>query len=174
MKIRLAEKEDLHRIVDIYNQSIPSKCSTADTELFNVDEKRDWFNSHIPDKYPIFVVEIDNNVVGWNSLSPYRGERQAFRHTLETSYYIDENYRGKGIGTSLLEYVIENSPKYGVKTLLTFIMAHNEVSIRLMNVNSEIWLNGYKFGFELWGKLPNIADFDEKEFSHFIFGKRVC
>ena len=163
IKIRIAEKKDLPKIVEIYNQAIPSQQATADTKLFDVEQKTEWFKNHLPDKYPIFVVELAAKVIGWNSLSPYRGGREALRHTLETSYYIDKNYQKRGIGSALIKYVIDNAAKYNVKTLLTFIMAHNKVSIKLMD----------KFGFEQWGKLPDVADFDGKEFSHFIFGKRI-
>jgi L-amino acid N-acyltransferase YncA len=50
-----------------------------------------------------------------------------------------------------------------IKTLITYILEQNEPSIGLMN----------KYGFERWGFLPKIADFDGKEFAHTIYGKRI-
>ncbi len=46
MLIRIAKKEDLPSINDIYNQSIPTKRSTADMDDITIEERRIWFNSH--------------------------------------------------------------------------------------------------------------------------------
>ena len=64
LNIRIAEKQDLPRIVEIYNQAITSKQATADTQLFTVEQKKEWFNNHLPDKYPIFVAEEAGQVIG--------------------------------------------------------------------------------------------------------------
>ena len=39
MLIRLAQMDDLPAIVDIYNQSIPSKQSTGDTQPVRVEDR---------------------------------------------------------------------------------------------------------------------------------------
>ena len=71
--IRFAIINDLERIVDIYNQAVPHKNATADLELIKRGQRISWFKEHNPESYPIFVKEIDGTVVGWCSLSPYRG-----------------------------------------------------------------------------------------------------
>jgi phosphinothricin acetyltransferase len=55
------------------------------------------------------------------------------------------------------------TPALGIQTLVGFVFSHNEPSIR--------WL--CSFGFEEWGKLPNIAEMDGKEYSISLFGKRI-
>jgi phosphinothricin acetyltransferase len=55
------------------------------------------------------------------------------------------------------------TPSLGIKTLIGYIFSHNEPSLRLFR----------SFGFEEWGKLPNIADMDGKEYSLSIVGKRI-
>lgn len=132
--------------------------------MTDVDSKLQWFVEHTSDKYPIFVSEVDNKVVGWISLSPYRYGREALRFTAEVSYYIDTNYHRKGIGSRLLDYIIEESPNYQVKTLFAIILEYNTPSIGLVK----------KFRFEQWGYLPRVADFDGKEYGHLYFGRRVC
>lgn len=163
VKIRIAKQEDLVRIVEIYNQAIPSHRSTGYISLLTVDDIQGWFDRHRPDFYPIYLAEIDKKVVGWNSISAYREKRLAFRFCAETSYYIDKDYQRQGIATQLLEHVIKECNHLQIKTLIAYILEHNLPSIGLME----------KFGFERWATLPNIADFDGKEVAHTIYGKRI-
>ena len=88
MNIRIAQAADLSRIVEIYNQAIPSMRSTADLSPLKAEDRMAWFAEHSPAKYPIFVAEIDGEVVGWCSLSAYRPGRMALRFTAEVSCYI--------------------------------------------------------------------------------------
>jgi L-amino acid N-acyltransferase YncA len=163
VKIRIANQQDIERIVEIYNQAIPTHKSTGFISLLTVEDIQDWFDRHKPDYYPIFVAEINGKVVGWNSISAYREKRLAFRFCAETSYYVDEAYHRQGIANLMLEHVISVCESLQIKTLIAYILEQNAPSIGLMN----------KFGFELWGTLPRIADFDGKEFAHTIYGKRI-
>ncbi|HDN27589.1 MAG TPA: N-acetyltransferase family protein [Thioploca sp.] len=163
MEIRLAHKSDLSRIVDIYNQSIPSMCSTGDLQPLDKNEQIPWFEEHIPTVCPIYVAEMNRLVVGYNSLSLYRGGRGAFRYVRETSFYVDNQFKKKGVASQLMEFVLRQCEILQVKTLITFVMAHNKPSIHLLK----------KYGFERWALLPNIADFNGKEFNHTIYGKRL-
>jgi L-amino acid N-acyltransferase YncA len=161
--IRIAKESDLKSIVEIYNQAIPLKKSTADLNPVTVEGREEWFKEHEADKFPIFVVEIDERIVGWVSLSPYRKGREALRHTFELSYYIDSDYKGKGLGNALLDFVIKKSSNYDVKTLIAIILEYNKPSLALVK----------KFKFEQWGYLPAIADFNGEECGHIYYGLRV-
>lgn len=162
--IRNAVINDLEAIVEIYNHAVKTNKSTADIEPVEVSSRLKWFEEHDLNKYPIFVYEEDNKVIGWISLSPYRPGRKAMRYTAEVSYYIHEEHQGRGIGSRLLEYVIQECPKYEIKTLFSIILEINDASIGLMR----------KFGFEQWAHLPNIADFYGRECGQVYYGKRVC
>jgi len=159
---RNATIDDLPIIVDIYNSTIPSRTVTGDTVPVSVDDKIDWFNEHTPEKRPLWIVEYKSKTCGWVSLQSFYG-RPAFNATAEISIYLHENYRGKGIGKKILNKVIEECPKLGIDTLLAFILAHNEPSIRLFS----------SFGFEKWGLLPQIANFDGVKRDLAILGKRI-
>ena len=160
--MRHATESDLPRIVVIYNSTIPTRQSTADTEEVSVESKKDWFRKHTPDKRPIIVHEIEGEVAAWLSFESFYG-RPAYDHTAEISIYVASKYRGKGLGRQFLQEAIEMTPSLGIKTLIGNIFSHNEPSLRLFR----------SFGFEEWGKLPNIADMDGKEYSLSIVGKRI-
>ena len=163
VNFRDASSKDLARIVEIYNTTILSRMVTADTEPVTVESRRKWFEEHHADKRPLWIIEnFDNDILGWVSFQSFYG-RPAYDATVEISIYLDTPQRGKGLGKEILKYCIQEAPKYGVKTLLGFIFAHNEPSLKLFR----------GFGFEDWATLPSIAVLDGEERGLMILGKRI-
>jgi len=160
--LRIASINDLPKIVEIYNSTISSRMVTADTELVTVEERLEWFQDHHPQKRPLWVVEYNNKICGWISLQSFYG-RRAYDATAEISIYIDQNFRGMGVGKKILGKVIEECPKLQIDTLLGFIFAHNEPSIHLF----------LSVGFERWGLLPGVAKLDGEKRDLMILGKRL-
>ena len=161
--IRLAQNADLPAIVEIYNQAIQTKHSTGDLEPLQVEDRLTWFREHLPDQYPIFVAEVQGQVAGWCSLSAYRPGRAAFRFTAEISYYIAFANQRQGIGTALMEHALTACPALQIRHLFAIVLEGNEGSIRLLK----------KMGFEKWGTLPRVADFDGKEVDHLYYGRHL-
>lgn len=160
---RDANISDLPRIVEIYNSTISSRIVTADTEDVSVESRQKWFDEHNPKQRPLWVIEDHSNqIIGWVSFQSFYG-RPAYEATAEISIYLDPAQRGKGIGKQVLQYCMENAPELGIKTLLGFIFAHNEPSLKLFSY----------FGFEDWGTLPNVAILNGQERSLKIVGKRI-
>ncbi|WP_295212338.1 GNAT family N-acetyltransferase [uncultured Chryseobacterium sp.] len=163
LKFRNATPEDLPKIVEIYNSTIPSRMVTADTEDITVESRVRWFHEHTPERRPLWMVEDQqDNVLGWVSFSSFYG-RPAYNGTVELSIYMAENSRGKGYGKKVLQYCIDNALKFDVKTLLGFIFLHNEPSLKLFR----------HFGFEDWGVFPDVAVLDGVERTLVILGKRI-
>ncbi|MGD1913274.1 MAG: GNAT family N-acetyltransferase [Rivularia sp. (in: cyanobacteria)] len=162
MIIRHGTENDLSAIVAIYNASIPSRMATADLEPVSVASRVNWFKRRSPKKHPIWVIEMEGVVAGWLSFQPFYG-RPAYHATAEVSIYIASVYHRRGLGELMLGEAIRQSPILGLNTLIGFIFAHNEASLKLFE----------KFGFERWGHLPGIADIDGVERDLVILGLRV-
>jgi phosphinothricin acetyltransferase len=163
LKFRDALITDLEKIVEIYNSTIPSRMVTADTESVSVESRKKWFDEHNSSKRPLWIVENKSNeIIGWVSFQSFYG-RPAYDATAEISIYLKTEQRCKGLGKQILQYCIDNVPKFGIKTLLGFIFSHNELSLKLFR----------SFGFEDWATLPNIAELDGQERSLKILGKRI-
>jgi L-amino acid N-acyltransferase YncA len=160
--MRIATKKDLSDIVAIYNSTIPTRQSTADTTEVTVESKLEWFRRHSPDKRPLWVREENGKVVAWVSFESFYG-RPAYEQTVEISIYISPEHTGKGLGRTLLEESLESAKQFDIKTIVGFIFSHNIPSINLFK----------SFGFEEWGNLPNVARMDGKEYSLSIVGKRI-
>ena len=163
MDIRIAHMEDLPAIVEIYNQAIATKSSTAEIIPVTVKDKTDWFNQHVPDRYPLFVAEVNHIVIGWTSLSPYRTGRDAFRHVAEISFYLHNDFHGKGLGTAMIAYTLGKSREYDFHQLIAMVLDKNSHSIHLLK----------KFGFERWAFMPDLANFDGETCAHVYYGLDV-
>ena len=165
---RLARRDDLPVIVDIYNSTVASREVTADTEPVSVASREVWFNEHTPERRPLWTIHdaadtADNPaVIGWMSYSNFYG-RPAYSGTAELSIYIAEEWRGKGLGKYCLEQAIAFAPEIRVHTLLGFIFGHNAPSLALFR----------KFGFDTWANFPRVANLDGVERDLIILGKRV-
>ncbi len=160
---RNATQNDLSSIVEIYNSTIASRVVTADLERVTVESKQRWYDEHSIDKRPLWmVINSLEQTIGWVSFQSFYG-RPAYDSTVEISIYLDPTQRGKGFGKIILNYCMNQAPKYNIKTLLGFIFAHNEPSLKLFK----------NFGFEEWANLPNIANLDGIERSLLILGKRI-
>ncbi len=145
--VRNATEADLPAIVEIYNQSIPGGWSTADTKLITVADRVEWFRKFDPARRPIWVAEIDGQIVAWASLSSFYAGRPAYDATAEISLYIGTAHHRRGIGGYLKRWVIAQCPLLGVTTLLSMHFDHNEATARL----------NQKLGFEECGHLREIA-----------------
>ena len=92
--IRPITKDDIADCLDIYNFEVVNGVATLDLESRTLPEWQEWYKAHQTSEHCIFVGLIDDVVVGYASLSPYR-TKDAFKSTVELSIYIHQEYRGK-------------------------------------------------------------------------------
>ena len=124
-EIREMLDTDWPNVSRIYQQGMDSDIATFETlcpswEAFN--------SSHTMNCR--YVAICDNNVIAWIALSLI-SERKAYCGVGNISIYIDNNYQGKGVGTALINHLIEKSEKEGYWTLQSSIMTVNKASIKL-------------------------------------------
>ncbi len=162
MTIRNAVEADLPTIVAIYNSIIPSRMVTADLEPVTVASRLPWLQAHDPAKRPIWVAEENGEILAWLSFDTFF-PRAAYDGTIMIALYVAEKHRRAGLGKQLLTRALTHAPTLGVHTVLGYIFAHNEPSLRLFAA----------FGFERWAHLPRVAKLDDTERDLIILGKRV-
>lgn len=157
-----AEQKDLKRIVGTYNSTIASRLVTADLVEVSVESREHWFKAHSPEKRPLWLVICDKEYAGWMSFNSFYG-RPAYDGTVEVSIYLEEKFRGKGLGKICLQKAITEAPKLNIHTLLGFIFSHNIPSTQLF----------YQFAFEKWAHLPGVAKMDLEMRDLLILGKKL-
>ena len=145
--IRLIAKDDVFACLSIYNYEVEHGVATLDLEPRTLEEWREWYNAHIDEHHPIIVGTIDDVVVGYASLSPYR-LKDAFKSTVELSIYIHQDYRGQGVATRLMEHILEmTKADTMIHNVVSVITAGNEGSTKLHN----------RFGFTYCGLTPEVG-----------------
>ena len=161
--IRIAGRSDLPAIVGIYNEAVADRFATADLDPITEEGHAEWFESHDARSHPIYVAEAGRAVVGWSSLTAYRGGRAAVRRTAEISYYVARAARRQGIGRALVEHALREAPGLGIHVLFGIILERNVGSIRLME----------RCGFVPWGRLPGVAEIEGELVAHVYYGRAV-
>jgi len=162
MIIRDASEADLPAIVEIYNEAIRGRISTAQLDEVSVEQRRSWFREHSAKAHPLWVAEIDGKIAGWFSFHPFI-KRAAYRGTAEISVYVSEKFRRVGLGKALLEKAMASSPGLKLHALVGYIFDHNEPSVRLFE----------QMGFERWGFLPRVALVDGVERGVVVMGRHI-
>jgi L-amino acid N-acyltransferase YncA len=145
VRIRRARLEDLPMITEIYNDAIIKTVATFDTKLKSIEEQKEWFETH-GERHPILVAEIENKVVGWASLSKW-SDRCAYSDVAEISLYIEEGYRGRGIGKKLTKIILREGKAAGLHTIIARVAEGNAHSIHILE----------KYGFNHIGIMKEVG-----------------
>ncbi|WP_316859647.1 N-acetyltransferase family protein [uncultured Cohaesibacter sp.] len=132
---------DSSDIMRIYAQGIRTGNSTFADQ---VPSWEDWDKAHLK---PCRIGAVaGGKLVGWAVLSPY-SQRQVYRGIAELSLYVDQEMNGMGIGTKLMQDLVQTSEKAGIWTLEARIFPENKTSIHLHE----------KFGFRYVGMREKIG-----------------
>jgi len=110
LTVRQATGEDIGSILEIYNQGIEDRIATLETEAKDRAYMEAWYQEH-QGRYSVLVAERDGRVAGWAALNPY-SHRCAYSGVADLSIYISREFRGQGIGASLLKH-LEGHAKAG-------------------------------------------------------------
>lgn len=143
-RIRLAIQEDVPAITDIYNYAVIHTTATQDLHPQGIEARMAWFLAHNPEELPVFVYEdtVSGRVMGWSALSWF-SERLGYNRTVENAIYLAPEAFGKGIGSQLLQHLIETARDLGYHSIIARMSAENAASRALHS----------KYGFEMIGIL---------------------
>jgi L-amino acid N-acyltransferase YncA len=103
--VRDATEADLPAIQAIYAHHVLHGVASFEETPPSVDDLRARHASVLSHGLPYMVAECDGAIAGYCYATPYR-PRAAYRNTIEDSIYIDNAFRGRGIGRVLLQALI--------------------------------------------------------------------
>lgn len=150
ISIRPANENDLQDILDIYNDAILNTTSVYNYTPHTLDMRREWFQQKQHENFPVFVAELNNQVVGFSTYGHFR-VWGAYKYTVEVSVYVSPHHRRKGIAKLLYPPLIERAKQQQFHVLVAGIDANNGISIRLheqfgFDTVAHFKEVGYKFG----------------------------
>lgn len=157
LQIREMHHSDWESVKAIYKLGIESGDATFETD---VPAWEAWDNGKLP--YGRLVAEIDGRTAGWVALSPY-SSRQVYKGVMEVGIYVDSRFQGNGVGSALLEAVLDVCLKEGVWTVQAGIFPENTASLSLHE----------KFGFRIVGRRERLAQLNGEWRDVMLLEKRL-
>ena len=129
---------------DIYAEGVATRNATFETVVPSARKLAEkWLPEHR------WVAEHDGTVVGWAAAAPV-SDRECYAGVAETSVYVTESARGRGVGKALLHRQVTEADRSGLWTLQTSIFPENRASIALH----------HSAGYRTLAVRPRIAQLD--------------
>lgn len=145
--IRPTTSDDIPAIQAIYAHHVMHGTGTFELDPPSVAAMQSRFLELSGRDYPYLTAEAAGEVVGYGYAGPFR-ERRAYRHTVEDSIYLHPDKRGLGIGSLLLQQLIEASTARDFTQMVALIGdSGNRASVALHA----------KWGFETTGTLRDVG-----------------
>ena len=129
VNLRLARPEDAQATREIYNTEVTGSTVTFDLVPRSIDEQLAWLDQR-SGAMAVVVAEIDGQVVGFASLSPYR-DRPAYATTVEDSVYVHADFRDRGVARALLAEILDIAATRGFHAVMARIVGGHDASIGL-------------------------------------------
>jgi len=127
--VRPAVEADAAAICEIYNQGIDDRLATLETERRTPEERRQWLKSRSP-RHPVIVAEDDSRLIAWGSLNPFN-PREAYRHVVDFSIYVERGWRGRGAGHAVLTRLVELAREHGYHKMVLSAFPFNAAGMAL-------------------------------------------
>jgi len=139
--IRDAGTADIAAIAAIYAVEVTDFVNTYEYEVPDEAEMLRRMQDILARGFPYLVAEVDGQVAGYAYANTYRS-RIAYQWTVENSVYVDARFQGRGVGSALLQALIDACTARGFRQMVAVIgEPTNTASIRLHE----------RFGFHLVG-----------------------
>ena len=99
MEIRTAVTEDANQVLEIYTPVVQNTAISFELNVPSIHEISKRIDTYTK-SHEWIVAEISGTVWGYAYATPHRS-REAYKHSVETSVYIRDESREKGIGKKL-------------------------------------------------------------------------
>ncbi|WP_309101881.1 N-acetyltransferase family protein [Microbacterium sp.] len=153
--IRPAKDTDLPHIREIYNHFVSNSVVTFDERRSSIRYWREKFALLSRLGLPFLVaVSPSGEVLGYALAQPW-ASKTAYRYTVEDSIYLGPGATGKGLGAALLQALIQECERIGLREIVAVISDTGaEASIRLHTRLGFVEVGrmgrvGFKFGRSL-------------------------
>jgi phosphinothricin acetyltransferase len=154
--IRTAKETDAEELLAIYAPYVTDTAITFEYEIPSVEEFSRRIRNTLQ-KYPYLTAAEDGRIVGYAYASAYK-DRAAYDWAVETSIYLQQDQRGKGIGKKLylaLEHLLKRQNIINLNACISYapnadlhlnnasMRFHERLGYRKM---AHFTKCGYKFG----------------------------
>ncbi len=128
--IRSATLADAQAIAAIYEHHVLHGTASFDIEPPAVEYWIDKIGTILAKGWPFLISEFGGALAGYAYASQFR-DRPAYAATCENSIYVAPNLVGQGIGTALMDALIEAARAHGFEQMIAVIGGAEPASVAL-------------------------------------------
>lgn len=128
--VRAASPADAAAICAIYNPYIASTTITFEEAAVAESDMAQRIADVGAAGLPWLVAEVGGKVVGYAYATKWR-VRPAYRHSVESTVYVDPACVGQGVGRSLYDVLLDELRRRGLRRVIGGIALPNEASVGL-------------------------------------------
>ncbi|MGV8959112.1 MAG: GNAT family N-acetyltransferase [Stenotrophomonas sp.] len=141
VQLRDVTDADMAAITAIYAVEVTDLVNTYEYDVPDLAEMTARMHDIVARGFPYIVALVDGVVAGYAYANTYRS-RIAYQWTVENSVYVDTAYQGRGVGSTLMQGLIDACTQRGYRQMVAVIgEPSNAASIRLHE----------RFGFQMVG-----------------------
>jgi L-amino acid N-acyltransferase len=96
-----AIRDDLARILAIYNEVIRNSTAVYSEEEFTSARGEVWFDAKTGHGFPLIVARDSGGIAGFGTFGEFRAW-PCYRHSVEHSVHVRADRRGQGVGRGLV------------------------------------------------------------------------
>ena len=156
--IREVRPDDAAQIAEIYNRYILETTISFETQSLSAEDMRIRIEE-ISSYFPYFVAENNGKLTGYCYAHPWK-ERAAYCKTLETTIYLASEAKGKGLGTRLMDRLIDECRNRGYHALIACITAENEESCQFHERLGFKKVSHFEQVGQKFGRWLDVADYE--------------
>jgi len=146
MEIRDAVEQDIQRVTEIYNEVLTTSTAIYSDQPAKLEERIAWWKSRQQQGYPVLIAVDEGAIIGFATFGDFRAW-PGYRFTVEGTIHIHSSSRSRGVGTALLEKLIERARAAGKHSLMAGVDSENVASLQFLK----------RSGFEQVGYLPEVG-----------------
>lgn len=146
MIIRRAERSDVPAMREIFNEVLRNSNSIYREVEVSLEERYSWFDEKIEHGFPIYGAYEGEKLLGYAGYGTWRAA-QGYRKSVELTIYVDSANRGSGIGSKLMQTIIDDASSNGYHVMIGAIDSANQASIDFHK----------RFGFVESARMPEVA-----------------
>jgi L-amino acid N-acyltransferase len=146
LEIRDAVEADLAEITAIYNEVLTNSTAIYNDRPATREERIAWWTARREQGYPVLVAVDAGAIRGFATFGDFRSW-PGYRYTVEGTIHIHSAARGRGVGSGLLEALIERAKILGKHTMIAGVDSENTASLRFLE----------RSGFERVGHLREVG-----------------
>jgi L-amino acid N-acyltransferase YncA len=122
--IRTKKEDDFEKVLEVVNSFVKNSFAAYSDEYYSPSMVDEWNK-----KARVFLVlETGNKVIGFGFVASYKPHKSC-SHVGVLTYFILQEYTGKGLGTKLINQLISKGKDLGITNYLAHISSKNEQSL---------------------------------------------